>query len=208
MQHNDNVTASKRAGRSTGLAAAMALALALGGCASSSSVPRSFDISAPSTFPARAGAVRGQLLVVEPKAIASLDTERIAVRGPGGAYSYLTDGAWADRLPKLLQARLIQSFENANRLRSVGRPGDRLASDWQLLAEVRAFEVVVTGAAEVVVEMSVKLVNDRSGRILSGRVFAARAPAAGTDAINVSAAFNGAVQNLMREIVLWSTGQV
>ncbi|MBY0363463.1 MAG: ABC-type transport auxiliary lipoprotein family protein [Phreatobacter sp.] len=208
MQHNDDVTASKRAGRSTGLAAAIVLALALGGCASSSSVPRSFDISAPSTFPTRAGAVRGQLLVVEPKAIASLDTERIAVRGPGGAYSYLTDGAWADRLPKLLQARLIQSFENANRLRSVGRPGDRLASDWQLLAEVRAFEVVVTGAAEVVVEMSVKLVNDRSGRILSGRVFAARAPAAGTDAINVSAAFNGAVQNLMREIVLWSTGQV
>ncbi len=208
MQHNDDVTASKRAGRSTGLAAAIVLALALGGCASSSSVPRSFDISAPSTFPTRAGAVRGQLLVVEPKAIASLDTERIAVRGPGGAYSYLTDGAWADRLPKLLQARLIQSFENANRLRSVGRPGDRLASDWQLLAEVRAFEVVVTGAAEVVVELSVKLVNDRSGRILSGRVFAARAPAAGTDAINVSAAFNGAVQNLMREIVLWSTGQV
>lgn len=208
MQHNDDGTGSKRAGRSTGLAATLVLALALGGCASSSSVPRSFDISAPSTFPTRAGAVRGQLLVVEPKAIASLDTERIAVRGPGGAYSYLTDGAWADRLPKLLQARLIQSFENANRLRSVGRPGDRLASDWQLLAEVRAFEVVVTGAAEVVVEMSVKLVNDRSGRILSGRVFAARAPAAGTDAINVSAAFNGAVQNLMREIVLWSTGQV
>ncbi len=208
MQHNDDGTGSKRAGRSTGLAATLVLALALGGCASSSSVPRSFDISAPSTFPTRAGAVRGQLLVVEPKAIASLDTERIAVRGPGGAYSYLTDGAWADRLPKLLQARLIQSFENANRLRSVGRPGERLASDWQLLAEVRAFEVVVTGAAEVVVEMSVKLVNDRSGRILSGRVFAARAPAAGTDAINVSAAFNGAVQNLMREIVLWSTGQV
>lgn len=208
MQHNGDGTGSKRAGRSTGLAATLVLALALGGCASSSSVPRSFDISAPSTFPTRAGAVRGQLLVVEPKAIASLDTERIAVRGPGGAYSYLTDGNWADRLPKLLQARLIQSFENANRLRSVGRPGDRLASDWQLLADVRAFEVVVAGSTEVVVEMSVKLVNDRSGRILSGRVFAARAPAAGTDAINVSAAFNGAVQSLMREIVLWSTSQV
>ncbi|MDP2800506.1 MAG: ABC-type transport auxiliary lipoprotein family protein [Phreatobacter sp.] len=208
MQHNDDVTGSRRAGRSAALAATLAVALALAGCASSSSVPRSFDISAPSTFPTLAGAVRGQLLVVEPKAIASLDTERIAVRGPGGAYSYLTDGAWADRLPKLLQARLIQSFENANRLRSVGRPGDRLASDWQLLAEVRAFEVVVTGASEVVVEMSVKIVNDRSGRILSGRVFSARAPAAGTDAISVSAAFNGAVQSLLREIVLWSTGQV
>jgi cholesterol transport system auxiliary component len=181
--------------------------LAVAGC-SSTSAPRVYDIVAPSTFPARAGAVRGQLLVVEPKAIASLDTERIAVRGPGGAYSYLTDGAWADRLPKLLQARIIQAFENANRLRSVGRPGDRLASDWQLIADIRSFEVVAQGATEVVVEMSVKLVNDRSGRILAGRVFSARAPAAGTDAANVSNAFNGAVQTVMREIVLWSTGQI
>jgi cholesterol transport system auxiliary component len=181
--------------------------LALAGC-SSTNVPRAYDILAPSTFPARAGAVRGQLLVVEPKAIASLDTERIAVRGPGGAYSYLSDGAWADRLPKLLQARIIQAFENANRLRSVGRPGDRLASDWQLLADIRSFEVVAQGAAEVVVEMSVKLVNDRSGRILAGRVFSARAPTAGTDAANASTAFNGAVQAIMREIVLWTTGQI
>lgn len=209
MQHtraDDRQT--QRTGRRTGLVVTLALAVTLAGCASSSSVPRSFDITAPTTFPTRAGAVRGQLLVVEPKAIASLDTERIAVRGPGGAYSYLTDGAWADRLPKLLQARLIQSFENANRLRSVGRPGDRLASDWQLLAEIRSFEVLASGATEVVVEMSVKIVNDRSGRILAGRVFSARAPAAGTDAVNVSTAFNGAVQTVMREIVLWSTGQV
>lgn len=181
--------------------------LALAGCASTNA-PRVYDIPAPSTFPERAGAVRGQLLVVEPKAIASLDTERIAVRGPGGAYSYLSDGAWADRLPKLLQARIIQAFENANRLRSVGRPGDRLASDWQLLADVRSFEVVAQGASEVVVELSVKLVNDRSGRILSGRVFSGRAPAGGTDATNVTAAFAGAVQTVMRDIVIWTTGQI
>lgn len=179
----------------------------LAGC-SSSNAPRAFDLTAPSTFPARAGAVRGQLIVVEPKAIASLDTERIAVRAPGGAYSYLSDGAWADRLPKLLQARLIQAFENANRLRSVGRPGDRLASDWQLIADVRSFEVVTGGATEVVVELSVKLVNDRSGRILAGRVFAGRAPAGGIDAGNVSAAFNTAVQGVLGEIVIWATGQV
>lgn len=182
--------------------------LCLAGCSSTSNVPRAYDISAPSTFPARAGAVRGQLLVVEPKAIASLDTERIAVRGQGGAYSYLSDGAWADRLPKLLQARIIQAFENASRLRSVGRPGDRLASDWQLLADVRSFEVVAAGSNEVLVEMSVKLVNDRSGRILAGRVFAARAPVAGIDAANVAVAFNTAVQSVLREIVLWATAQV
>lgn len=188
---------------------AFAAVLVLSGCSAvGSNVPRGYDLVAPTSFPSRAGSVRGQLMVVEPKAIASLDTERIAVRGPGGAYSYLSDGAWADRLPKLLQARIIQSFENANRLRSVGRPGDRLASDWQLLVDVRSFEVVATGATEVVVEMSVRLVNDRSGRILAGRVFSARAPAAGTDAANVARAFNEAGGRVMGEIVVWSTGQI
>lgn len=193
--------------RSVGMGAIAAAVLALAGCASGNT-PRVYDIQAPAAFPARAGAVRGQLLVAEPKAVASLDTERIAVRGPGGAYSYLSDGAWADRLPKLLQARIIQAFENASRLRSVGRPGDRLASDWQLIADIRSFELVAAGTSEVVVEMSVKLVNDRSGRILAGRVFSARAPAAGLDAASASAAFNGAVQGLLREVVLWTTGQI
>ena len=191
------------------IAGACAALLALGRCSSGrSSVPRGYDLQAPTTFPARAGSVRGQLLVVEPKAIASLDTERIAVRGPGGAFSYLSDGAWADRLPKLLQARIIQSFENANRLRSVGRPGDRLASDWQLLVDVRSFELAATGANEVVVELSVKLVNDRSGRILAGRVFSARMPSAGTDAANVARAFNDAGGKVMADIVIWATGQI
>lgn len=182
--------------------------LVLGACASGSSSRAVYDIQAPTTFPARAGAVRGQLLIAEPKAVASLDTERIAVRGAGGAYSYLSDGAWSDRLPKLLQARIVQAFENANRLRSVGRPGDRLASDWQLLADIRSFEAVASGATEAVVEMSVKLVNDRTGRILAGRVFAGRAPAAGTDAANVALAFNTATDQVLREIVLWATGQI
>ena len=40
---------------------------------------------------------------------------------PGGAVSYLGGGQWADRLPRLIQTRLIQSLENANRLKSVSR---------------------------------------------------------------------------------------
>ncbi|MGU9980327.1 ABC-type transport auxiliary lipoprotein family protein [Phreatobacter sp. HK31-P] len=207
MQDNHSGSRSAQTRRQATFAI-LGASLTLAGCASTSSTPRAYDIVAPSTFPVRAGAVRGQLLVVEPKAIASLDTERIAVRGQGGAYSYLSDGAWADRLPKLLQARIIQAFENASRLRSVGRPGDRLASDWQLLADIRAFEVVATGTTEVVVDMSVKLVNDRSGRILAGRIFSARAPVAGIDAANVAVAFNTAVQAMLREIVLWATAQV
>lgn len=198
-----SVAGRGKAGR---IGVVLAVALALVGC-SSASTPQAYDLAAPSTF-ARGGAQRGQILVVEPKAIASLDTDRIAVRNAAGAFSYLTDGAWADRLPKLLQAKLIQAFENANRLRSVGRPGDRLTADYQLISDIRSFEVVVGGSTEVVVEMAVRIVNERSGRIHSGQVFRARAAAAGTSAPAVSAAFNEAGQQVMREIVAWTAGQI
>ncbi|MEI8146597.1 MAG: ABC-type transport auxiliary lipoprotein family protein [Alphaproteobacteria bacterium] len=191
--------------RWTGLA--LIAALALSGCASSNA-PQTYDLSAPRDFGARSGGSRGQLVVAEPKAIANLDSERIAIRGQGGAISYLSDGAWGDRLPKLVQARMIQAFENANRLRSVGRPGDRLASDWQLLTDIRAFEVVVAGAPEVQVELSVKLVNDRTGRILAAEVFGGKATAPGTDARAVASAFDATLQQVLRQVVVWASGRV
>lgn len=185
----------------------MAAIPTLAGCASSSA-PQTYALSAPADFPSRGGGMRGQLLVIEPKAIASLDTERIAVRQASGAISYLSDGAWADRLPRLLQARMIQAFENANRLRSVGRPGDRLASDWQLLTDIRAFELAVGGASEAQVELSVKLVNDRSGRILAAQVFSAKANAAGLEAARVTQAFDAVLRQVLREVVVWTTTRV
>jgi cholesterol transport system auxiliary component len=188
------------------IGAVVAVAFALAGCVSSSA-PQAYDLMAPQGF-ARAGNQRGQLLVVEPKAIASLDTERIAVRNPAGAFSYITDGAWADRLPKLLQARMIQAFENANRLRSVGRPGDRLTGDYQLLSDIRSFEVVTGGTTEVVIDMAVRIVNERTGRIVAGQVFRARANASGTTAPAVSAAFNQAAQQALRDIVVWTAEQI
>lgn len=184
-----------------------ALVVGLSGCAGQNA-PQTYDLSAPRDFAARAGAPRGQLLVVEPKAIASLDTERIAVRGQGGAVSYLADGAWGDRLPRLLQARMVQAFENADRLRSVGRPGDRLASDWQLLTDIRAFEVSAAGSTEVVIELSVKLVNDRSGRIVAAQVFGARANASAASAGAATASFDAALQKVLRDLVIWTSARV
>ncbi len=146
------------------------------------------------------------MIVAEPKAIANLDTERMAVKQAGGAVSYLPDGAWGDRLPKLLQARMIQSFENANRLRSVGRPADRLTADWQLVSEIRSFELDVSAGNEVRIEISAKLVGDRSGRIVAGRVFSVREAAAGTDARSVAAAFDMALKRLLSEMVVWASG--
>src|SRR5262245_10032581 len=109
------------------VAGALALALLLGGCAAwglggGAAVPAS-TLRAPDAV-SRAGPVRGQFVIPEPTAISVLDSERIVVRPSPGQIATLGGAQWSDRLPRLLQARLVETFENASRLRSVGRPSD------------------------------------------------------------------------------------
>ncbi len=106
-----------------GLLTAAAASLVLAACGRPA--PATFDLSAP-----REGLRRGRgqaaLIVPEPTAIFALDSERIVVRQANGELSYLGGAQWSDRLPRLLQARIIQTFENMGRA-AVGRPADRLA---------------------------------------------------------------------------------
>jgi cholesterol transport system auxiliary component len=184
-----------------GIAAAMGL---LAGCASNAP-PATFDIAAPSEgLGSRPG--RALIVVAEPSALQALDTNRVMVMTRSGI-AYLGGVQWADRVPKLLQVRLIQTFENARRLTAVGRPGDRLLPAAQINSEIRRFGIdEVTG--EAVIEISVKIVNDRSGRILAGQIFTKRVPGAGTEGASAAAALDLAAQSVLREIVAWVSSRI
>lgn len=181
------------------------LALGVAGCAGGGSAPQTFDLSAVSDVRGRGGG-RGQIVVAEPLALALFDSERVVVRTGQGGITYLPGVQWADRLPRLVQTRLVQSFENARRLGSVGRPGDRLIAAFQLNTELRAFEIREEGR-EAYVEVSVKLVNDRTGRIAAGQVFQARAPVGNIDGPNATAALNAAATEVFRSIITWAAGR-
>ena len=103
------------------------------------------------------------------------------MKDASGAVSFLGGGQWADNLPRLIQARLIHTFENASQLAGVSRPSSGAVADVQLTSEIRAFEIA-TPDNEAVVEISVKLVTDQDGRIVNGRIFAARVPVGAVDA--------------------------
>ena len=194
----------KRGSRIRGLVAACAL-LALGGCGGGAP-PQTFDLTAPKDG-LSAGTGRGLLVVGEPTALQALDSTRILVMTSSGSLAYLPGAQWSDRLPKLLQVRLIQTFENGKRIQAVGRPGDRLVPVAQLNSEIRAFGLdEKTG--EAVIEMSVKIVNDRTGRILAGQVFSSRIPAGGNDGPVVSAALDLATQALLRDVVRWVSARI
>jgi cholesterol transport system auxiliary component len=179
---------------------AAALALLLGACGSGA-VPTTFDLTAlPGA--ARSGAARRSIVVAEPVGLQPFEADRIIVREPGGAVSYLGGGQWADRLPRLVQTRLIQSLENANRLKSVSRPGDKVAADTILITELRAFDIDA-GTREAAVDLSAKLIQESSGTVVAAKVFQARVPVAGVNAPVAANGLDRALSLVLADMVRW-----
>lgn len=179
------------------------LLAALAGACSSGPAPTSYDLSAPTSR--IRGAAGVQVLVNEPAALQTLSSQQILVKDASGTVSFLGGGQWADNLPRLIQTRLINTFENASQLRGVSRPSSGAVADVQLVSELRSFEIA-TPSNEAVVEISVKIVSDQSGRIVNGRIFRARAPVAAVDAPNAARALDEALSTVMLDIVRWVSG--
>lgn len=200
-----SITNSSHAGKPAGrqikrFALISLLALAAAACGGSPSP--TYDLSAATDVRGRAG--RGQLIVSQPTAISPFDSQRIVVRTGGDQVAFLTGAQWTDQLPRLLQARLIQSFENGRLLRAVGRTGDGVTADNTLVSEIRRFDIDVPNQmAEV--EISVKLVGQSSGRIRAARIFRAQVPGSAADGARASAALDAAASQVMREIVAWAS---
>ncbi len=179
---------------------AAGLLLALAACGGGPA-PTTYDLSAPSA--GIKSRLSGQIVIATPTALQALSDQKIVVRDTTGAISFLGGGQWADQLPNLLQARLINTFENASKLRAVALPSSGAMADYQLVTDVRSFYVVTPGN-EAVVELSVRLINARSGQIVKGRVFSARRPVG--DSVNAGSAavaLDDALSSVLLEIVRW-----
>jgi cholesterol transport system auxiliary component len=186
--------------------AAVLLALALSGCSSllaGGDPPKTFDLTAPGRLP-KSGGIGGNLVVAEPVAVAVLDGTRIVVKPSGGEVTYLPAAQWSDRLPKLVQAKIIEAYENSSSLRNVGRPGDRLSVDYQLVSELRAFEIdAATGQATV--ELTAKVINDKTGKIVAAQVFSARRQvAAPIDGASATRALDAALGEVLAALTGWT----
>ncbi|MDQ6703214.1 MAG: ABC-type transport auxiliary lipoprotein family protein [Pseudomonadota bacterium] len=171
--------------------------------ACSSAPVATYDLTpAGSGFAARAG--RGQLAVLRPEATLPADSDRIVVRTNLQSVAYLSGAQWADKLPTLVQSRLIESFQNARLLRAVGRPG--MLADFSLQTSIRRFELDAA-RSEAVVEISAQILGP-SGRIVGGRLFAANVPAPSSDPAVVTSALDAALAQVMREIVIWTAPRI
>lgn len=187
----------------------LTLALALSGCGIFRGPPAvTYELTAPQSIPSLRAGTTAQIMIPEPQALKVLDSERIVVSSDS-RITYYPDAQWADRLPAVFQAKAIEAFEQSQRARAVGRPGEGLSIDYQLLIDIRAFEFASSGNRGVArIEVSAKILNDRNGRVVATRVFKGEAPAARDEAGYVVAAVDAALNQVLIDLVRWTVGKV
>lgn len=145
-----------------------------------------------------------QIVVAEASAILPLEAERIVARDAANSISYLPGAQWADRLPRLYQARLIQTFENTSSARA-SRPGEGVNGDFQLNTNIRSFQLDAA-RNEALVEVSVNLVDLKSGKLVSGRVISRRMPVGNASGPAVAQGLDRALSSVLLDIVRWVGG--
>lgn len=163
-----------------------------------------FELSAPA---AEAGSRRRtQVLITEPSALKALDGQNIVIRPAPNVIEYLKGAQWADRLPRIVQARLAETFQRSGAFGGVGKPGEGLAIDYQIIVEIREFAIRAGSGQTADVELFVRLLNDRNGVVRASRTFVASSPVSGTGNDAYVAALDRAFGKAASEIVGWSAG--
>ncbi|WP_425339694.1 ABC-type transport auxiliary lipoprotein family protein [Mesorhizobium opportunistum] len=192
--------------RTGGLTSAAALlVLTLAGCAALGGKPApldTFELSAPSVD--AHGHSSKQILIAQPSALKALDSQNIVIKPSDRSIQYLKGAQWADRLPLIVQARLAETFQRSGSFAGVGKPGEGLAIDYQVIVEVRSFEVRVDGGEHAEVDLFVRLLNDRNGEVRASKSFNASAPVSGKGNSAYVGALDNAFGDAARQIVRWT----
>ena len=170
-------------------------------------ISRIYDLAVPRKIAGVTKLPSGQLLVAEPTTLSLYDSDRIVVRSQGNEKPVLDNAQWPDLLPKTLQVRIIQAFENANYASAIGRLPEGARADLQLLIDIRSFQIVVDPAITGEVEFAAKIIG-REGQIIATKLFRATRPLATLDAPAAAKALSDAFEQVAAEIVVWTCNGV
>jgi cholesterol transport system auxiliary component len=183
------------------------MAMILAGCGTRAAVNDTFSLAATPVVE-RPAATKRQILVPEPTALKTLDGDQIVVRLSKSELQFLARAQWGDRLPRIVQDRLVQTFENTGKVGGVGKPGQGLAIDYQLITEIRAFEISTDGPDTAIVEIFAKILDDRNGTVRRQQAFRAVAPVRGAGNPAFISALDAAFAQVAGDIVGWTLAAI
>jgi phospholipid/cholesterol/gamma-HCH transport system substrate-binding protein len=165
--------------------------------------PLTYDLTAP-RLPAKLDKVLGiQVAVADPTALAALESEKIQRTKRGGPTAALEDGQWSDTLPRLLQMKIIRGFEDANAFAGISRPSDFVTADFQLVIDIRTFQLIASAPDTAEVELAGKVL-DGKGRIVGTEVFAASAPVGAEGTAAAVTALDQAFSKAGADLMAWA----
>ena len=161
-----------------------------------------YDLRAPQNLGPAGKTLKGQLAIPEPTAVAMLETQRMLF-SPARDYPGFADVLWADSIPKLLQARLIESFENYDIAHAPLRTTDIGQTDYQLLIDVRRFRIAVDSGPAAEIGLSARIV-DKNGKVIASRLFEESQKFDKLEPPAAVAAFSDAFGRIAKDMIAWT----
>jgi len=162
-----------------------------------------YDLKAAENFEARHRPLEPGLTIAEPTATTRLQTQRFLFASDEEPHEDFANAQWSDSLPQLVQAKLLQSFENYDIAHAPLR-GDALSEGGvRLLIDLRRFDIAIAPEMNASIALSAKLV-DGAGHIKSARVFEQSSPIADLTVVQAALAFDKAFGTLARDVVAWT----
>jgi phospholipid/cholesterol/gamma-HCH transport system substrate-binding protein len=162
-----------------------------------------YDLTAPTQFRAIANAPRGQLTVTEPTALIAFETRKFLVRPNPSQDPSFANAEWSDNVPRLLQTKIVQAFENAGLSQTVSRPSEGLAADKQLIIDIRKFQISTSPTPTAEIEFAARILAD-NGRIVEAKLFRASVPVSAMNAPSAATALDQAFGTCATELVNWA----
>ena len=162
-----------------------------------------YDLAAPTSF-APFKKLETSLTIAEPTAVVMYVSQHPLLKGKDGGFTPFEDAQWSDSLVKLVQAKLLQSFDKAQLFASVGRPVDGVAPENQLLVDIQSFYVSASDPPSADVAIGAKLIS-ADGKVVSAREFHRSAPAASVAAPDVVSALSAAFVGVETDLVAWTS---
>jgi phospholipid/cholesterol/gamma-HCH transport system substrate-binding protein len=171
---------------------------------SASAVRVVYDLTAPKPVLATDQTPKGQLTIVEPTALIVFESRKIPVRPVGDEDPTFANAEWTDSIPRLVHAKIIQTFENAGLLKAVARSSEGVTADHQLVIDIRKFQFLRQEEPVAEVSLAAKIISTE-GRIVDARVFQASVRANAVNAAAAAATLDEAFGKCATELVLWTT---
>lgn len=161
-----------------------------------------YDLRAPRNLGPADKTLKDPLAVPEPTAVAMLATQRMLF-SPAGDYPGFADFLWADSIPKLLQARLIESFENYDIAHAPLHASDIGQAGIQLLVDIRRFRIAVDAGPAAEIGLSARIV-DKDGKVIASRLFEESQKFDKLEPPAAVAAFSDAFGRIAKDMIAWT----